>query len=166
MQCARRESMSDMHQLLFTLPEWTSKPYATIEPIDVVWLKKDVHHHDYGPLSLNVSFYIFINLIEWEISYKEFALICLLFSLVHQIAPLTYLFTSYLQLCNKIVHGSLIEFVNKGFVNLNRRLSGNSSLSIDSCKSTNICYKTSTFHWGMWFSWHEDSKQNKRMEEG
>jgi hypothetical protein len=54
-QRLRRKSFDDTCQLPFTptlFPQWTSGPSATMEPIDVVWLKKDIRLHDHGPLSV------------------------------------------------------------------------------------------------------------------
>ncbi|KAL7518472.1 hypothetical protein ACHAWX_003294, partial [Stephanocyclus meneghinianus] len=97
-----------------------------MEPIDVIWLKKDIRLHDHGPLSI-----------------------------IAQSSPrqciVLYLYEPD-QLCEKTVHGSHIEFINEGLVDLDKRLYGNNSPSIG-CKSIyqysfqciTVCYAGTAF---------------------
>ena len=75
---------------------------TTMTSVDVVWLKKDVRLHDHAPISTICN------------------------SSATRRCVILYLYEPD-QLSQETVHGSHVEFVNEGLVDLDRRLSGDAS---------------------------------------
>lgn len=101
-----------------------AKARMSMEPIDVVWLKKDIRLHDHGPLSLVA-----------QSSHRQ----CIIL----------YLYEPD-QLSEKTVHGSHIEFNNEGLVDLDLRLSGkystaSTSIYTHSFQCITVCYSGAAF---------------------
>jgi deoxyribodipyrimidine photo-lyase len=99
-----------------TAPNTASMDQQT-QPIDVVWLKKDVRLHDHGPL-------------------HEVAMMTPMRPLI-----LLYLFEPD-QLQEKTIHGSHVLFAYEGLVDLERRLQQNQQQQQQQQQCITICHNT------------------------